>query len=222
MQFDEAWAVEESLATARAESMRDAPQASDDQTEQRSSDRPASAPAAVLTPDASSIAPSHEEASDEPVDSELNHTPTPDPPSSTRRAPTPRFSTVVNSHSREALAIDASDEENTDAVPTLDSYQDNTADTRTTQDPTSPPLLSPVPNVDAQNTADNELTSAATANSRDDDTRPDHNNNEPPFVTDGRGRVVWSSPCTGWGGQVEGREVPLSHRNSTTKSTRPS
>ncbi|KAI6125423.1 hypothetical protein EDD16DRAFT_457707 [Pisolithus croceorrhizus] len=219
MQLDVALAVEESLTTARAASLRDAPQAPDDQTEQRSSDRPVSAPPVVLTSDARSLTPSYDVASDELAAPEVDHTPAPDPPSSTRRAPTPRFSTVVNSRSRETLAVDASDEDNTAAVPTSDSYQDNTADTRTTQDLTSPSSLSPASSVDAQHTTDDssdEFTSAATTNSRDDRTDPDHNN-EPPFLTDGRGRVVWSSPCTGRSGQ----EAPSSRTNSSTKSTRP-
>ncbi|KAI6125426.1 hypothetical protein EDD16DRAFT_1703282 [Pisolithus croceorrhizus] len=96
-QLDVALAVEESLTTARAASLRDVPQAPDDQIEQRFSD------------------PFLPHRFDELADPEVDQTPTPDPPSSTRRAPTPRFSTVVNFRSRETLAVDASDEENTAA-----------------------------------------------------------------------------------------------------------
>ncbi|KAI6149793.1 hypothetical protein BKA82DRAFT_23588 [Pisolithus tinctorius] len=214
MQLDEALAVEESLAAAHATSSLNVPQAPDRQTEQRSSDRPASTPPISWGSDTSSLAPSHAAANDDESahHPELNPTPAPGP-SSLTRTPTPRFSTVVNSRSREALAMDASDEEYADAVPTSDSYEDDTADTHTTQDLSSR-FSSSVSNVDTRNTA-------ADSNSGNDSRTHSDHNNEPPFVTDGRGRVVWSSACTGRGGQADGREVPSSRANSTTKSTAP-
>lgn len=194
------------------------PQPSDDDDGQRSSDSPAPLPTRA-TPDTRDVTPPNADASDESVDpvgpSVSNST-------SARNIPSSRFSTTMGFNSREALIINVSDEDSNEAVSPSDSYEDETADTRAIQDSAPLPPSSPVPGADtcyaaAGDAHDTSVVGAGTGDTRGDRADPDHPS-EPPFVTDGRGRVVWSSPCNGRG--EGGREAHWARSGSgPTKST---
>lgn len=194
------------------------PQPSDDDDGQRSSDSPAPLPTRA-TPDTRDVTPPNADASDESVDpvgpSVSNSTPA-------RNIPSSRFSTTMGFNSREALIINVSDEDSNEAVSPSDSYEDETADTRAIQDSAPLPPSSPVPGADtcyaaAGDAHDTSVVGTGTGDTRGDRADPDHPS-EPPFVTDGRGRVVWSSPCNGRG--EGGREAHWARSGSgPTKST---
>lgn len=104
-----------------------------------------------------------------------------------------QFGTIVNSRSQEALISGGPvEEESIRTVSSLSLHEDHATDTREAEDRTSPPL----PCTRANSTA----TSAREAERIQ--TQP---NVEPPFLTDGRGRVVWSSACDERGTPGEGR-----------------
>jgi len=198
------------------------PQTSDDDDGQRSPDSPAPLPTSG-TPDTRDMAPPNADASDESVDP-VGPVPTSgsSPPGSTpaRNTPSPRLSITATIDNRGALIMNVSDEDSNEAVSPSDSYEDETADTRAIQDSAPVPPSSPVPGVDTCHAADGDAHDASVVGGGTEDTRgdradPDHPS-EPPFVTDGRGRVVWSSPCNG---RVEGGREAQWARSGPTKST---
>lgn len=194
-------------------------QTSDDDDGQRSPDSPVPLPTSA-TPDTRDMAPPNADASDESVDPvEPVPTTVSSPSGSTpaRNTPSPRLSTTATFNNRGALIMNVSDEDSNEAVSPSDSYEDETADTRAIQDSAPVPPSSPVPGADPCHAADGDAHDASVVGggTRGDSADSDHPS-EPPFVTDGRGRVVWSSPCNG---RVEGGREAQWARSGPTKST---
>lgn len=190
---------------------------SENDDEQHSPGPPASVPS-----DTSNMTFSSADGSDESIDS-IGLAPaavsSPPEPAPARNTPSSRFSTRVDSSNRGALIIDVSDEDSNEAVSPSDSYEDVTADTRATQDPSPLPTSSPIPRDGACHAAGGDAHDTSTVGAGTGDRGCDPvdaaRHREPPFVTDGRGRVVWSSPCNA---QVEARGARSG--STPTKSTR--
>ncbi|KAG2042495.1 hypothetical protein BDR03DRAFT_990234 [Suillus americanus] len=148
--------------------------------------------------------------------------------STVQQSNTSRFSTVLNSRSRETMIIDIEDEEEEDEAeetassrPLTDNDSDNDNDPRL-------PSISTVPDPPESNEslAMSSGAAEAPASSTGEQTalaaRPQcEHDTDPPFVTDGRGRVVWSRTVRGPPHaqvQVEARERHRS--NSAIKARR--
>ena len=124
---------------------------------------------------------------------------------------TSRFSTVLNSHSQETMVIDIEDEDEGDETEeSLLLCPLNTGNDHDSDDGTSPPSTSTV--ADPPEPASLFALSGAAeapATSTEGQTSPPpgrpqcEHDKDPPFVTDGRGRVVWSRTARGSQAQVE-------------------
>ncbi|KAG1741128.1 hypothetical protein EDB19DRAFT_1706492 [Suillus lakei] len=165
----------------------------------------------------------------------MPRTPSPRPPSISSASMTPtvqqsntsRFSTVLNSRSRETMVIDIEDEdeedeaeENVSSRP-VNANNDNDNDTRSLSTSTiSDPPESNGPLAVSSGVV--EAPASSTGEQAAPSGRPQcEHDTDPPFVTDGRGRVVWSRTVRGPShtqAQVEARERHRS--NSTIKARR--
>lgn len=145
--------------------------------------------------------------------------------STVQQSNTSRFSTVLNSRSRETMVIDISDEEEDEAEenvslrsPNTDNENDNNEGTHlssVSDKPESEGLL-------AVSAGAAEAPASSTGEQTAPAGRPQcEHDTDPPFVTDGRGRVVWSRTVRGPSHpqvQVEARERHRS--NSAIKARR--
>lgn len=147
--------------------------------------------------------------------------------STVQQSNTSRFSTVLNSRSRETMVIDISEgdeegeaEENV-SLPPSNTDNDNDYDTRL---PSTSTVLDPPEGNEML--AVSSGAAEAPASSTEEQTAPAdrpqcEHDTDPPFVTDGRGRVVWSRTVRGPShaqAQVEARERHRS--NSAIKARR--
>ncbi|KIK91524.1 hypothetical protein PAXRUDRAFT_830773 [Paxillus rubicundulus Ve08.2h10] len=123
-----------------------------------------------------------------------------------------RFNTVVNSRSRDTLIIDISDDEDEEVEEELVLHPSNIGSSSSVElpaDNTIPEPSFPSP--------------AALVNIPPNRPQCEHDA-DPPFVTDGRGRVVWSSTrnASGWGAAAEARASRRSRTGSAARPARPS
>ncbi|KAG6334187.1 hypothetical protein ID866_4902 [Astraeus odoratus] len=220
--------LHQTLAESRNQPPSDTPRPPpDSEAAGRSPDTPTSLPLdePSVTLDSSLPTPTNPEIPSSDESASLSP-PAETPASEPGRPVVTRFSTVLNSRNHEMLVINVSDdeEEGSEAVSPSDSSEDDSADARETQDTTPVPAPVSSPSVDGRHAEGDAADDATTGAARDarGDRAPSEHNNDPPFMTDGRGRVVWSSPCNGRGAPAEGegaREVQWSRAGSTTKSS---
>lgn len=137
--------------------------------------------------------------------------------------PSSRFSTVMGTHSRQTFIIDISDdeedeEEEESVHDAFDTGSYNSIDS------SDFPLLESIRA--HQSSAEQPPTTLQSVGSVDTDmSRPQCEHDvDPPFMTDGRGRVVWSSTrnASGRGTATEGRAPRQSRTGSTPRIVRPS
>ncbi|KAG2145140.1 hypothetical protein DEU56DRAFT_789041 [Suillus clintonianus] len=149
--------------------------------------------------------------------------------STVQQSNTSRFSTVLNSRSRETMVIEISDEDEDDEAeenvlsrpPNTDNDNDDDSDTR------SPSI--PIVSDSQEGNGLLPVSSGAAevpASSMGDQTAPSgrpqcEHDTDPPFVTDGRGRVVWSRTVRGPSHTQTQAEARERHRsNSAIKARR--
>lgn len=151
--------------------------------------------------------------------------------STIQQSNTSRFSTVLNSRSRETMVIDISDEDEEDEAEenvllhplNIDDDDDNDNDTYLSSTLTS---TMPDPPESNESLVVSSGAAEAPADCTEEQTTPTgrpqcEHDADPPFVTDGRGRVVWSRTVRGPShaqAQVEARERRCS--NSAIKARR--
>ncbi|KAG1746670.1 uncharacterized protein EDB91DRAFT_1118274 [Suillus paluster] len=166
----------------------------------------------------------------------MPRTPSPRPPSippasmtsTVQQSNTSRFSTVLNSRSRETMVIDISDEDEEDEAeedclscsPSIGNDNDNDNDAHSLSTST----LSDRPGGNGSLPVSSEAAEAPTSSTGEQtvpSSRPQcEHDADPPFVTDGRGRVVWSRTARGPShnqAQVDARER---HRSNPTIKAR--
>lgn len=161
----------------------------------------------------------------------MPRTPSPRPSSmisTVQQSNTSRFSTVLNSRSRETMIIDISDDEEDEAEENVSSRPPNTDNENDNDFGTHLPSASTVSDQPENNGsfAVSAGAAEAPASSAVEQTAPAgrpqcEHDTDPPFVTDGRGRVVWSRTVRGPShpqAQVEARERHRS--NSAIKARR--
>ncbi|KAG2070252.1 hypothetical protein BDR04DRAFT_1100482 [Suillus decipiens] len=149
--------------------------------------------------------------------------------STVQQSSTSRFSTVLNSRSRETMVIDIEDEDEEDEVEENTSLRppnDNNIDNDNDNDSRLASVSSvPDPPESNELLAVSSGAAEVLASSMGEQTVPAarpqcEHDTDPPFVTDGRGRVVWSRTVRGPShaqAQVEARER---HRSNSAIKTR--